>query len=485
MLEKIKPVRVFEHFESLTKIPHGSGNEKAISDYLVSFANNLDLQVVQDEALNVIIRKPASLGYEMIKPLILQGHIDMVCEKNRETAHDFLKDALPIHIDGDFLKSKGTTLGADNGIAIAYMMAILEDFSLKHPAITCIMTTGEEDGMGGAIALSPEQLDADTIINIDSEEEGVVLLSCAGGVRNRLHLPIQTDIKKNLEVLFVEIRGLKGGHSGMDINKNRENANKLLGKFLMMLQKKQSFQLATIQGGSKMNAIPREASATLYGEDVKQLEEFAKEISLKMQQEIVIGEEQIEFCISSTKLSELEVFTVESSKRVLQVIQLIPNGVQTMSILMDDMVESSTNLGIISTHLDRGQVIFESAIRSSSEMKKNWIQESFSAIADIVGGSSKFTSDYPAWPLAKESKIKDLFQKTYFSLYQKELQSSGIHAGLECGIFAGKKDGLDMISFGPNMFDVHSPDERLSISSTERMYNFLISVLENCKNESR
>lgn len=481
MLEHLTPQRVFKHFEDLTKIPHGSGNEKAISDFVFQYAKNLGLSATQDEAMNVIIKKPASLGYEDCPPVLLQGHLDMVCEKNKSVIHDFMKDPLPIYIEGDFIKSKGTTLGADNGIAIAYMMAILEDASLAHPQLICIMTTVEENGMDGASSLDASHLNAPTLINIDSEEEGVVLLSCAGGVRNKLCYQYEGASFESPHVYKVNIDGLMGGHSGMDINKGRENANKVMGRILAQVYSFAPFRILSISGGTKMNAIPREAEAIILPVAEDSFLDTFKKIAKNFEEELNIAEKDFKISIMETNANTDIALSLAETNQLLNILLLIPNGVQTMSILMPNLVESSTNLGIVSTVSSEKKVIFESALRSSSSLKKEFMKNAFHALSQMGKLEIIFNSDYPAWPVAPNSAILKIFEDTYKKMFQTPLKKDAIHAGLECGIFAGKKENLDMISFGPNMYDVHSPNERLSISSAEKMYKFLLEVLKNMK----
>lgn len=481
MLENLSKTNVFKHFEELTKIPHGSGNEKEISDYLKNFGESLGLETFQDNEMNIIIKKPATKGYENAPRVILQGHMDMVCEKNSNIEHDFLKDALPIYIDGNLIKTKGTTLGADNGIAVAYMMNILESSDIKHPSLTIIITSNEENGMSGAIALSDEFLDSEILINIDSEEEGEVLLSCAGGARNQIHIPYNSEKNYSNKCFEISIQGLKGGHSGMDINKNRENGNKLLGRLLYNISKEVEFNIVNIAGGSKMNAIPREANVIISSKDNEKFEKVFNQEWERIENEIIALEKNI---VVSCKLSESnyeECMTIESSKNIIHTLYLIPNGVRSMSAIMEGLVESSTNLGIMSIDKENKKVVFESALRSSVQTKKEKMQNEFDILANLFNGESIFTSSYPAWPLIEESKIKDLFVDTYKRMFNKVLKTNAIHAGLECGIFADKRKDLDMISFGPNMHDVHSPDERLEIDSTNRMYDYLCEILENIK----
>ena len=485
MIETLKNLKSFEaikFFKEMNKIPRGSGNEKEISDWLVKFAKERNLEVIQDEALNVIIKKPASKGYEDAPTVILQGHMDMVCEKNQGTAHDFTKDPIDFIIDGDFIKANGTTLGADNGIAVAFALAILDSNEIKHPALEVLITTEEETGMGGALALNPEHLKGRMLINIDSEEEGVLLVSCAGGVRGRLSVPVEYEAANgNFKALAIKVRGLKGGHSGMEINKERGNSNKMMGRFLIDLNSVVDFKLASLNGGAKMNAIPREADAIVL---VKE-EDIAK-VEAKIEEWYKIFKNELQGIDDNLTLTceaidgEYKVFSDESKQKTLRAVFMIPNGVQTMSMSVPGLVQSSTNLGVVTT--TDSSVEMDNAIRSSVASLKKSIKDQMIVLAEILGASIELESDYPEWAYKADSKIREIFMKVYKDTFGKEAEISAIHAGLECGLIGDKFNGeLDQISFGPNMFDVHTPNEKVSISSVERMYEYLLNVLAEIK----
>ncbi|MEG0005606.1 MAG: aminoacyl-histidine dipeptidase [Clostridium sp.] len=481
MLENLNPKPVFKYFEEISKIPRGSKNEKAISDYLVEFAKQHSLEYIQDDYLNIIIRKPGTKGYENSKTVILQGHMDMVCEKNASSTHDFLNDPLKLRIDGDFIYATETTLGADNGVAIAYCLAILESNDIMHPPLEVLITTEEEIGMGGAINLSHNILKGDIMINIDSEEEGCLLVSCCGGIKTSITIDVTYDsLPKNFSELSLEIKGLKGGHSGMDIIKQRGNANIILGRLLKSLTKNYDLCLSYFNGGSKMNAIPREAFATIAVEN-NIIDEISKEcinVFNSIKSEYIGVDDGIIFNINKTNTKK-EFMTKYSSLNVINSLTVIPNGVITMSNQIKDLPVSSTNLGVVTT--TNSSVVLESALRSSSKSLKDHLINIHSSIADSFNGSIKFEGDYPEWEYEVNSPIRNKFMSVYKDMFHKEPTISAIHAGLECGIIKSKYPSLDIISFGPNHFDVHSPDEHLSISSTERMYNYLLNVLKEIK----
>lgn len=481
MIETLKNLKSFEaikFFKEMNEIPRGSGNEKAVSDWLVKFAKDRNLEVKQDEALNVIIKKPATSGYENAPIVILQGHMDMVCEKNQGTEHDFEKDTIEFIIDGDFIKANGTTLGADNGIAVAYALAILDNKTIAHPPIEVLITTEEETGMGGATNLNPDHLNGRILINIDSEEEGVLLVSCAGGVRLKFSVPTNYEnIEGNYSSLAIKIRGLKGGHSGMEIKKERGNANKMMGRFLMDLNSVVDFKLASLNGGAKMNAIPREADAIIAvrPEDVLKVEGKVKEWSSIFINELQGIDDDLKLTYEVTKSVD-KVFCDDTRQKVLRTLFLLPNGVQTMSMAIPGLVQSSTNVGVVTTTSEA--VEFDNAVRSSVASLKKSIVDRMTVLAEIMNCVIELESDYPEWQYNPESKIRTVFEQVYENKFGNKAEISAIHAGLECGLIGDKFNGnIDQISFGPNIFDVHTPDEHVSISSLDRMYDYLLSVL--------
>lgn len=482
VLKDLQPCEVFKYFEEITQIPRGSGNEKGISDYLVAFAKEHNLEVIQDEALNVIIKKPGTAGYENAPTVILQGHMDMVNEKNQNTVHDFDKDPLKLRVEGDMLYATGTTLGADNGIAMAYAMALLASKDIPHPPVEVLMTTDEETGMSGAMALNPEHIDGRILINIDSEEEGKLLVSCSGGVRATASLKIVWDaMQEGATAVAVRVRGLKGGHSGMEIHKQRGNSNKIMGRFLSDLNTVVGYNLAALNGGAKSNAIPREADATLIvnAEQVQAIKEKAQEWNAILKNEFKVADPDVSLEVEEISNNYNKMFSNETTQKAVQLLCLIPNGIQTMSMEIAGLVQSSSNLGVVTTVED--EIHYDSAIRSSVRSLKLDIMSQSSMIAQLVGASFMTQADYPDWQYDADSKVRKVFERVYKETTGNDAEIVAIHAGVECGLFKEKFGEIDMISFGPNLYDVHTPDEHINISSTARMWDYLKAVLKEMK----
>lgn len=481
VLEDLEPNRVFYYFEELASIPRCSGEEKKVSDYLVNFARENDLEVIQDEALNVIITKSGTVGYENAPKVILQGHMDMVCEKEFNVVHDFSVDPIAIRTDGDNIMATGTTLGADNGIAVAMCLAILESKSIPHPPLEVLVTTSEETGMDGAIALDPNNIKGKILINIDSEEEGKLLVSCAGGERDMVEILIEWETVNDDTIPYdIHIEGLQGGHSGMEIDEGRGNANILMGRLLYELKKSIDFKLTNVEGGSKTNAIPREAKISLEVEpkDDKYLKEIVEKMETVFKNELNSSDPGVKLSMENGKKAK-KCFSQESKVNVIAALMLIPTGVQTMSMEIEGLVESSNNLGIVST-LDNS-VTFESSIRSSVKSLREKISNQMEILASIVRGKWSSYASYPEWQFEENSYIRSVFQKVYNEMYGSDIEISAIHAGLECGLFKEKFGEMDMVSFGPNMYGVHTPGEVLSISSTKRTWELLLNVLKEIK----
>ncbi|MCX7950550.1 MAG: aminoacyl-histidine dipeptidase [Clostridiales bacterium] len=482
VLRNLQPNLVFHYFEEISQIPRGSGNEKAISDYLVDFAKKHNLEVIQDNALNVIIKKPGTTGYENAPTVIIQGHMDMVCEKNKDTRHDFENDPIHLRIDGDYIYATGTTLGADNGIAMAYGLALIASNDIPHPPLEVLMTVEEETGMGGAMALDGKNINGKMLINIDSEEEGKLLVSCAGGVRttHKVKAYFVNAIKNN--AYTISIRGLKGGHSGMEIDKGRGNANKIMGRILDDLNSTIDFELASVNGGSKMNAIPRECDAIVLvnSNDVEKLESKIKEWDSILKNELRSSDAGVNVFVTKVENKIEKVFDKDTKNKVIASLVLIPNGIQTMSMAIEGLVESSTNLGVVETTAD--EVLFQSAVRSSVRSLKYNILNQAKKVAEVLGAELVADSDYPEWQYDPDSKLRQLFMDVYKNMFGKDAEIVAIHAGVECGLFKEKLgEDVDMISFGPNLYDVHTPDEHISISSVNRMWDYLLAVLKEIK----
>ena len=482
VLKGIKPERVMYYFEEITKIPRCSHHEEKISNYLAKIGRSLGLEVIQDEALNIIIKKPATKGYESSPTVILQGHMDMVCEKTQNSNHDFSKDPIKFHVEGDYITAEETTLGADNGIALAMILAILESKDIPHPPLEALITSNEESGMTGAKALDPENLKGRILINLDSEEEGTILVSCAGGERNIISIPIEwKGITKESENFELIVSGLKGGHSGIDINRGRGNSNKIIGRILGRLSRELDYDLYHIEGGSKANAIPRYAKAKIMipKDNYEKVESFLFALKQELKNEFFHSDKGIVIELNRITEKVDRVFSDNTKNKLITALNLLPNGVQSMSMAIEGLVESSNNLGVIKTF--ENQITLESAIRSSVGTLRQYISEQIELLANIIGASFERTSSYPAWQYKENSYIREVIKETYRELYNEEINVSAIHAGLECGIFDEKFDDIDMVSLGPNMYGVHAPGEKLSISSTERTYNLLLKVLEKIK----
>ncbi|EMA6343985.1 aminoacyl-histidine dipeptidase [Bacillus cytotoxicus] len=481
-LEQLTKHPVFYHFAEISKIPRGSGNEKEISDYLVKFAQDRNLEVVQDEALNVIIKKPATPGYENVPTIIIQGHMDMVCEKNEATIHDFEKDPIELRIVGDMLYAKETTLGADNGIAVAYALALLDSTNIAHPALEVVITTEEETTMGGAFAVDPKHFDGKIFINIDSEEDHKLLVSSAGGAKAVETISIIWDeAPAELETYRLSVGGLKGGHSGMEIDKQRGNANKVLGRVLYDLSNEVSLYISDIRGGLKTNAIPRESAATILfaKSDVETVEGKVEEWTRILQEELRAVDPDVH--VSLTKVEEKinQVFAKETQKQLISSLFLIPNGIQSMSMDIKGLVESSTNLGVIETL--QNEIKLKNEVRSSVATLKQHIVNKIKHIAELVGAQFEKESEYPEWPYNPNSPIRNLFEKVHQEKYNEDVEIYAVHAGIECSVFVQKMPELDAISFGPDIFNVHTPDEHISISSVMNNWGYFIDVLRETK----
>jgi dipeptidase D len=478
VLNELFPKDVFRYFEELTRIPRTSGNEQQVSDYLVAFAKERGLEVHQDEALNVIIRKAGSEGYEASSPVIIQGHMDMVGEKTSESRHDFLLDPLKLRMEEDFLYATDTTLGGDDGIAIAYGLAILDDSSLKHPPIELLVTTSEETGMDGASALSAEHLSGKTLLNIDSEEEGVFLVSCAGGLTSYVTFTPDYEPASG-SILEVSVIGLKGGHSGLEIIRQRANAVKLLGRLLLKLVEETGARTVSVRGGSKHNAIAREAYATIAVEEsaVQKVKDVLYQMGETFRMEYRVEDPSISLAVIDAEAEEM--MTKTSSDAIIRYMVMVPDGVQRMSSDIEGLVESSLNLGVLEDV--EGKTIFTHAVRSSVKSLKEEIAVRISTLGSLTGALVSNTGDYPEWQYEEDSRVRRTAMETYRELFGKDPEISAIHAGLECGLLKKILPDTDMISFGPNLYDVHTPEEHMSISSVERTYTFLKKLLEKLK----
>ena len=477
-LENCEPKRVFYYFEELCKIPHGSGNTKQISDYLVSFAKEHGLEYVQDEMNNVVIYKPATEGYEDAPAVILQGHMDMVCEKRPDVDHDFTKDPLNISVKDGYVTANGTTLGGDDGIAVAYGLALLESKDLAHPALEVLITVDEEIGLLGAEGFDCSVLKGKRLINLDSEAEGSLWISCAGGLSGISTIPVQR-VEAEGQKAAVKITGLMGGHSGAEIDKKRANANVLMGRFLYSLQQETAYEIISLAGGQKDNAITREADAELLVEDINSVKACAEKLQKGFREEYAGTDEGITVEITDLGVASAKVLHPTSREKVLFFLMEVPFGIQKMSGSIDGLVETSTNIGIVK--LGEDEFLGSSSVRSSVEAAGAALSDKICYLTEFLGGEYTVQGAYPAWEYRKDSPLRDQMVEVYEEMYGEKPNVVAIHAGLECGLFYKKIEGLDGVSLGPNMKDIHTSEEVLDIASTERVWKYLVKVLESLK----
>ena len=479
-LSSLNPEKVFAFFEKICSIPHGSGNCAALSAFIADFAKQRRLDFAVDAEQNVLIRKPASPGYEKYETLIMQGHLDMVCEKDPELEFDFAKDAIQPYIDGDDIKARGTSLGGDNGIAIAMMLAILDDDTLHHPQLEMLMTVDEETSMDGAFGFDCAQLRGHRLINLDSEYEGVLMCSCAGGVDVVCNLPVLREEKEGCR-LTLTVAHLRGGHSGVEIDKGRANANILMGRLLFRLQNELPLGIAEYCGGSRVNAIASHAEAEILIEKSRltECEGHIKQMEAIFRKEYHASDPDISV---NLKLSESGCFSVldeASAARMISLLLILPDGMQEMSAEMPGLVQTSCNLGAAS--LQESAFTFTSSIRSCMETKKMMLAEKIMRIVVLTGGSAALEGDYPGWSYRPDSRLKETLINAYQKVCGIKASAEAVHAGMECGIFAAGIPNLDCVSIGPTMGDVHTPQEHLSISSVQRTWKVLLTALEDAR----
>ena len=473
-LAGLEPASVFGYFEQICAIPHGSGNTKGISDYLVSFAREQGLKYIQDEANNVILFAEGTCGMEDHDPVILQGHMDMVCEKDRDCDLDMALQGLDVRQDGRFVFAKGTTLGGDDGVAVAYVLALMADRSIPHPPLEAILTVDEEIGMLGADRIDLSQLKGRVLINLDSEEEGVFTVSCAGGALVTISLPVERRAVYG-PCIRLTVDGLRGGHSGAEIHKNRANANKVMGEFLSRIQKIMPLCLTSLAGGTKDNAIPQSCQATAVAMGIHL--ERINTIAAELQAEIRETYDEPEALIQAFDVDALggNSLTSESTARVVGLLCAAPNGVQAWSKDIEGLVQTSLNLGIAKLG-ERFSACF--SVRSSINTEKQELLEQLKTLAGFYEASYSQSGEYPAWEYRKDSRLRDTMVRVYREMFGREPQVLAIHAGLECGILGEKLPGLDCVSIGPQMYDIHTSREKLDVASTERTWRFLLEVLK-------
>ena len=473
-LQGLEPESVFRYFEEICAIPHGSRNTKAISDYLVSFAKAHGLRYRQDESNNVVIFAPGTCGLEDHESVILQGHMDMVCEKDAGCPLDMAVDGLDVAHDGCCIFAKGTTLGGDDGIAVAYALAILDDNTIAHPPLEVIITVDEEIGMLGAAAMDLADVKGRTMLNLDSEDEGIFTVSCAGGATCTVSLNAERKAVYG-PCVRLSVEGLRGGHSGAEIHKNRANANKVMGDFLGRIQKLMPLCLTSFSGGSKDNAIPRACQATVVAMGIGL--ERINDIAAQLQQEVRETYDEPEALVQAFDVDALggNALTTAATADVISLLCAAPNGVQAYCPDMPELVQTSLNLGIAKLG-DRFTATF--SVRSSVNAEKEGLITKLKELADFYNGTYSQSGTYPAWEFKKDSRLRDVMVPIYTRMFGKEPKVLAIHAGLECGLLGDKLPGLDCVSIGPQMHDIHTSREKLEIASTKRTWDFLLEVLK-------
>ena len=479
-LKNMKSADVFRYFEEICQVPRPSKKEEKIIAYLQNFGKQHGLETLTDEAGNILMKKPATPGMENRKTVVLQAHMDMVCEKNNDVQHDFLNDPIQTFVEGEWMKAKGTTLGADNGIGIAAALAVLTDETLEHGPLECLFTVDEETGLTGAFALQEGFLHADILLNLDSEDEGELFIGCAGGVDSVGEFTYQeVEVPQGYFYAKVQVKGLKGGHSGGDIHLGRANANKLLTRFLNHARKTHDMYLCEIDGGNLRNAIAREAHALIAIPEADkhalrtELNLFAAEVEA----EYATSDPNIEFILESEPASG-KAIDPDTTRRLLQTLQALPHGVMAMSQDIPDLVETSTNLA--SVKMKPGNIIrIETSQRSSIASAKEDIAATVRTVFELAGAAVSHSEGYPGWKPNTHSEILAIATASYRRLFDTEAKVKAIHAGLECGLFLDKYPTLDMISFGPTLQGVHSPDERMHIPSVERFWLHLTDILKH------
>ena len=476
-LTGLEPASVFHYFEEICGIPHTSHHEKALSDYCVQFAKAHGLACRQDEMGNLLIKAPATPGYEKEPGLILQGHLDMVGDKTADCPLDLEKDAIHPVVDGGYVCAEGTTLGGDDGIAVAYALAVLDSKDIPHPALEVVLTVCEEVGLLGASAMDFSDLEGRMLVNIDSEEEGVLTAGCAGGRRVECHLPI-ARVPVTGTAVKADVIGLVGGHSGTEIHKGRANAIALLGRWLTLLTENGvDYAALALSGGAKENVIPKESSITLVlpAGTTEGVHTAAAQFAAQVQAEYGTADPAICLQLTEQSCGAFSALDADSTQRLRKALLLMPWGVQAMSMDVPGLVETSLNLGV--AEMDEQEAILRFSIRSSVPSAKELLCCKVQTLTELLGGGVRFHGDYPAWTYARESALRDRCVAVYEAQYGEKPQIAAMHAGLECGILSGKIEGLDCISFGPNLLHVHTPNERADIASVARVWEYLKAIL--------
>ncbi len=476
--EGLKPSLLWKHFVQILRIPHCSGNEKPLGDYIISVARGLDLAWKRDKVGNVVVMKPASPGHENSAGIVLQGHLDMVCEKNSDVSHDFAKDPIQAERKGDWIQAKGTTLGSDNGIGLAAALAVMEDKTLVHGPVEFLFTVDEETGLTGANRLGKDFLRGTRLFNLDSEEEGTFTIGCSGGGDTEITLPLERKKKRFNDFYRLKLSGLRGGHSGLDINQGRGNAIRLLARLLYQAQEKYKFEIVRIEGGNKRNAIPREAWADFYADrnTAKKMQVFIGKEFAKIQDEYKTVEKEAHHSFEKVEDSTEDPLTAASQGELTRFLLSLPHGVIAMHPEIAGLVETSTNLAIIRCEKKQAQIITSS--RSSIASALEAVRNSIRALAELAGARVVQSLGYPGWEPRLQSELLKKLAEVYKKTFAKEPRVVAIHAGLECGIIGEKYPDMDMISFGPTIEHPHSPEERVHVGSVADFWKFLTTSLQ-------
>lgn len=484
VLNTLEPKLIWRYFAEILQIPRPSKKEEKILAYLIDFAKKNQLEYEQDKVGNVLIKAPASAGFEKRKTVVLQSHVDMVCEKNSDTRHDFEKDPIEVFIEDGWVKAKGTTLGADDGIGVAAQLALLTDKSIERGAIECLFTVDEETGLTGAFGLEPGFLNGKILLNLDSEDEGELFIGCAGGKDTVITLPYKMEEAKQGDVFYrVDVKGLKGGHSGDDIHKGLGNANKLLTRIVWKAAREFDVRLAQFEGGNLRNAIAREAFAlvAVNQESEEALKQFVKKSASEMAYEYAVTEPKLDISIKPIQPVEKLVMVVEDQKRLINSLYACPHGVIAWSQRITDFVETSTNLA--SVRMESGKAVITTSQRSSVESSKEDIAQMVAACFDLAGAEVKHSNGYPGWAPDPNSEIRAITVEAYRDLFSQEPDVKAIHAGLECGLIGDKYPGMDMISYGPTIKGAHSPDERIQIETVAKFWDLTLEILRRIPEE--
>ena len=477
VLSACEPQAVFRFFEDICAIPHPSGHEGAVADYVEEFAKARGLSYVRDAADNLLLRLPASAGCEGAEPVLLQGHMDMVPEKDAGSTHNFLTDGLTLSVEDGWIRADRTTLGGDDGIAVAMALAILDDQAIPHPRLEVVLTTDEEIGMLGAEALDAAPLRGRKLINVDSEEEGIFTVSCAGGSMAQCTLPV-TRAPYGGAALEVTVRGLAGGHSGTEIHKGRANACVLLGRLLQAMAERTELRLVTAAGGGKDNAIAVEASAQVVVSDDAVARQAAEALAADLSREYAAADPGLRVEAAPCTVRETPMDWA-STERAVCMLTCLPNGVQAMSMEIHGLVQTSLNLGILAAEQTALTATF--CVRSSLGSQKEMLHRRLRTLMAQLGGTVSISGDYPAWEYRQDSSLRDLMTEVFQEQYGRKPKIEAIHAGVECGILSGKLPGLDCVSIGPNLLDIHTPRERMEIASVQRVWRFVLEVLKRSK----